>query len=93
MKKNKNYYIQLTGRRVKKFRILILLTFLNVVKHLCQKLLNHKNVIEMYNQKIFFEHILIDETYCKIDMIVTRLKICKQFLRINKFFIIDIFFE
>ena len=35
------------------------------------------NIIEMYNQKVFFKHILIDETHCKINMIITKLKICK----------------
>ena len=92
-KKNKNYCIRLTRRKMKKSRILILSTFFNVVKHLCKELLNHTNVIKMYNQKIFFKHILIDETHREIDIIITRLKICKQFLRINKFFIINIFFE
>ena len=92
-KKNKNYYIRPTRRRMKKSRMLILTTFFNVVKHLYKKLLNHTNIIEMYNQKNFFEHIYVDEIHCKINMIITKLKICKQFSRINKFFIINIFFE
>ena len=47
----------------------------------------------MYDQKIFFKHILIDKTHHEIDMIITKLKIYKQFSRINKFFIINISFE
>ena len=56
-------------------------------------MLNHTNITEMYNQKVFFEHIYVDETHYEIDMIVTKLKIYKQFSRINKFFIINTFFE
>ena len=55
--------------------MLILMMFFNVVKHFCKKLLNYTNITEMYNQKVFFEHIYVDETHREIDMIVTRLKI------------------
>ena len=92
-KKNKNYCIQSTRRRIKNSRMLILTMFFNIVKHLCKELLNHTNIIEMYNQKIFFKHIYVDETHRKIDIIITKSKICKQFSHINKFFIIGIFFE
>ena len=92
-KENKNYCIRSTRRKMKKSQMLILTMSFNVVKHLCKKLLNHTNIIEMYNQKVFFEHIYVDETHREIGMIVTKSRMCKQFSRINKFFIIDILFE
>ena len=47
----------------------------------------------MYNQKIFFEHIYVDEAHCEVNIIVTKSKLYKQFLCINKFFMINIFFK
>ena len=89
----KNYNIWLMQQKVKKFKSLILSMFFNIVKHLCKEMLNCINIIKMYNQKIFFEYILINEIYREINMIITRLKICKKFSRINKFFIINTFFK
>ena len=72
---------------MKKFQVLILSTSFTVINHFCKKLLNHSYVAKIYKQKIFFEHIFLNETHHDIE-ITSKLKSCKQFIYISKFFII-----
>ena len=78
---------------MKKFRILISSTSFNVVNHFYKELLSHSNVAKMYEQRIFFEHIFIDKTHCDVKIRFSKSEIYEQFIRISKFFVINISFE
>ena len=71
--------------------MLILSTFFNVINCFCKQLLNHSYIAKIYEQRIFFEYIFVGETHRDVEIGFSRLKICKQFIRISKFFIINIF--
>ena len=73
--------------------MLILSTFFNIINHFYKKSLSHSYVVKMYEQKTFLEHIFVDEIHCNIEMRFSNLRIYEQFIRISKFFVIDIPFE
>ena len=92
-KENKKYCVKFSRRKMKKFRVLILSTLLNVINYFYKKLLNYSYVAKIYEQRIFFEHIFVNEAYRDVQMRFLKLRICEEFLRISKFFVINIFFE